>query len=410
MPAMSIGATSVMLCGTVNPNGLETTYSFVSGAANENSQDYFPKTPARQAGSAHHAASVTANISGLLPNLRYYYKIQAKNSAGESVGALVHFNTTAAPGALPTVTTQEAPSVSDTSATLHGVINPNGTSAKYEFFSCHEAGSEGIFAHLPVPMKDIGNGTYPVGVAETLTKLKSDTVYHYALKAENQRGTKIGECLKFKTLPAAAGLPYVWTSSPPDVLQPTYARLRGRVNPRGLETTVWFESCASGPQELGYFPPTEKVILPRGFEIQEIYIDVSKLFPGENYKYKIRAKNKVGTETGDCMSFKTLVEPGKIYVETLPATDITATSATLHANAYTLGTNTDIQFVCGLPGQDCFRNQSTRLTSVGLHPNMSLTVYGLKPETTYSYSVHAYDQSRRSADGAKVVFTTLRAK
>jgi phosphodiesterase/alkaline phosphatase D-like protein len=74
---------SATLNGTVNPNGLSTTYCFQWGTTTA----YGKITPFQSAGSGTGNVSVSANLTGLTPNTIYHYRLAAANSNGTNYGA-----------------------------------------------------------------------------------------------------------------------------------------------------------------------------------------------------------------------------------------------------------------------------------------------------------------------------------
>ena len=99
----------------------------------------------------------------------------------------------------PAATTGAATNVTNSSATLNGTVNPNGTStsAYFEYGPTTNYGfttSPGVF----------GSGTSPVQVSSVFTDLNQDTIFHYRLVAVNSNGdTTFGNDVVFSTsLPA----------------------------------------------------------------------------------------------------------------------------------------------------------------------------------------------------------------
>jgi hypothetical protein len=82
-------SSSATLNGTVNPNGLPTTYIFQWGR----STSYGNTTAVTTAGSGTSNTSASANISGLRSYTVYYYRLVATNSAGTTYGANMTFKT-----------------------------------------------------------------------------------------------------------------------------------------------------------------------------------------------------------------------------------------------------------------------------------------------------------------------------
>ena len=81
--ATSVTSTSATLNGTVNPNGLSTTYYFQYGTTDS----YGSTTSEANAGSGTSDLSVNAGISGLVANTTYHFRLVAINSAGTTYGS-----------------------------------------------------------------------------------------------------------------------------------------------------------------------------------------------------------------------------------------------------------------------------------------------------------------------------------
>src|SRR5947209_5577976 len=85
---------------------------------------------------------------------------------------------------VPTVATGGAKSVTATSATLTGTVNPNGESTSYHF----EHGTTTAYGSTS-PTGDAGSGTKNVNASEAISGLAPNTKYHYRLVASNSSGT-----------------------------------------------------------------------------------------------------------------------------------------------------------------------------------------------------------------------------
>ena len=88
----------------------------------------------------------------------------------------------------PSVTTGTATSLTGNSATLNGMVNPNGTSTTYHF----EYGTTTNYGSA-TPSASAGSGTSTVSVNAAIYGLISDTTYHYRLVANNSEGTSNGD-------------------------------------------------------------------------------------------------------------------------------------------------------------------------------------------------------------------------
>ena len=92
-----------------------------------------------------------------------------------------------APALAPTVTTGLAISITSGSATLNGIVNPNGKRTTYYF----EYGTTTSYG-LTSGTKWAGAGTSDVSVSAAITGLSPNTAYHYRIVAINSAGTSYG--------------------------------------------------------------------------------------------------------------------------------------------------------------------------------------------------------------------------
>ena len=93
---------------------------------------------------------------------------------------------------IPTATTEPATSVTPTSATLNGTVNPNGSTTTYYF----EYGLTQSYGSTTTET-DIGSGTDDIGVSADITISDPIATYHYRLVATNTFGTVYGADMTF---------------------------------------------------------------------------------------------------------------------------------------------------------------------------------------------------------------------
>lgn len=178
------------LKGTVNPDSLETTYHFEFGTTTA----YGTNIPVsdENIGSGSSAVSVMQDVTGLLPNTTYHYRIVATNSEGTVHSLDEEFTT---PPPKPVVTTLPV-SESAEGFTLNGTVNPNGGTTTYHFeFGITEAYGQNI----PGSEVGVGSGTEPVSVSQLVQGLPPGVPYHYRIVAHNAGGTSTGEDQFFMT-------------------------------------------------------------------------------------------------------------------------------------------------------------------------------------------------------------------
>jgi YD repeat-containing protein len=93
----------------------------------------------------------------------------------------------------PVATTGAAKSVTHTTVTLTGTVNPAGAPTSYDFVF----GTTRKYGRTTAAAA-AGSGS-PVTVSTSLTHLKPGTTYHYALVASNRNGTSTGSDHTFRT-------------------------------------------------------------------------------------------------------------------------------------------------------------------------------------------------------------------
>jgi hypothetical protein len=91
--ASGVSAGGATLHGTVNPNGLATSYHFEIGKT----AAYGSQTPSVSAGSGDADVAAAQAIAGLEPNTTYHYRLRATNASGTALGADRTFKTSSAP-------------------------------------------------------------------------------------------------------------------------------------------------------------------------------------------------------------------------------------------------------------------------------------------------------------------------
>ena len=107
--------------------------------------------------------------------------------AAVAVAAVALATSSAAAPAPPTATTGSATSVTQSSATLNGTVNPNGQSTTYYF----RYGTTTAYGVQTTPAS-AGSGTTPVAIHRTISGLNGNTTYHYQLVAKNSAGKTFG--------------------------------------------------------------------------------------------------------------------------------------------------------------------------------------------------------------------------
>jgi hypothetical protein len=89
LAATTVTGTSATLNGTINPNGLASTYYFEWGTT----ISYGNSTTTASAGSGTSNVAVSANLSGLIAGITYHFRLVGVNSDGTTYGNDMTFNT-----------------------------------------------------------------------------------------------------------------------------------------------------------------------------------------------------------------------------------------------------------------------------------------------------------------------------
>ena len=202
--ATKIGDSSVVLNGTINPNGHGTQYSFTYGPTTA----YGATTATGKLKAGTKAVAVTRTVGGLLPGTTYHYRITAANSGGLVVGADRTFTTTGHPPA--SVITGGAVNVGKTVATPTGVINPEGATTSWvvQYGLTPSYGLENFPGTLPAL-------TTPVTVSALLPGLAPATLFHYRIVAYHGNVPSVGADATFFTEPARRPTPKMTAHTSP---------------------------------------------------------------------------------------------------------------------------------------------------------------------------------------------------
>jgi phosphodiesterase/alkaline phosphatase D-like protein len=273
--ATAVSSSAATLNGSLNPEGVPTTYYFQYGTT----AAYGNKTATQAAGSASTAQAAAANASGLQASTTYHYRLVAVSAGGTVVGGDNTFATSKLP--VPTADTGAVTGVTTATAVLNGTVNPEGLATSYYF----QYGTSSGYGHN-TSTRSAGSGTASAAVSQSLSGLAARTTYHYRIVAVSAAGTVDGRDATFATVATPA--PTVTTGAVSAVTTTT-ATLTGSVDPHGIATTYHFEYGTKSPS-------THTAIASAGAGSATVAVSVaiSKLTPGTTYVYRLVA---VGART-----------------------------------------------------------------------------------------------------------------
>jgi hypothetical protein len=146
--------------------------------------------------------TIEANLTGLALNTDYLVRVKALNSFISSTSSTTSFST---PEIAPVVETGVASDRTETSAVLHGSVNPAGLQTTYHF----EYGTTTAYGSRAPLITDASAGNLRTSrqVSQLISGLASGTTYHYRLVGVNSIGTTSGADRTFTTLTSSELFP-----------------------------------------------------------------------------------------------------------------------------------------------------------------------------------------------------------
>ena len=157
-----------------------------------------PWAPALAADNESHP--VSAELSGLSPDTTYHYKVVAINFNGSATSSDLTFTT----GGAPRVSGESSSNVTETSARVSALVNPNLSGATYHV----EYGPTGAYGSSSGESGAVGADEAAHSVTQDLAGLSPGTTYHYRVVATNAVGSTAGGDATFTT-------PMARTEAPP---------------------------------------------------------------------------------------------------------------------------------------------------------------------------------------------------
>lgn len=384
----SVGATSAVLEGSLNPEGYNVKYWFDYGPT----EAYGSSTAPESVTFGSSTRTVNAAVNGLSPSLTYHFRLAAESDSGVVYGKDMAF------AALPTAhvvsATGRADGITTSGATVHGSINPEGIGTTYVF---DYGPTTSYGAKAPVTPKSAGSGTTTLEVSEQIEGLAAGTTYHYRLTANTGEYAVSGADRVFSTpsLPSATTQGFTG-------LKAREATLTGSVNPEESGTSYYFEygpTTAYGSS----IPPSAKWVGIAAANI-EVSQRASLLVEGTTYHYRLVAVNEAGTAHGSDKTFTTLRRP---KATTENATAVKATQVALNGVINPEGSTTSYYFEYG-PTTSYGSKIPTSPKAAGSGTSnvaVSETLSGLTEHSTYHYRLVAESQAA-TTKGKDLTVTT----
>ena len=241
------------------------------------------------------SASVAQVRGWLLNSGDQLAALNAKTATGRRLNALKALQAAGVsqPVTPPEAVTGAASNITQTTATLNGTVDPNGTETTYKFV--YGTAANALTSQVPLTPASAGAGTAPVAVSQPLTGLSAGTTYFYRLVAIQGATETPGSTQSFQTATVGGGLAPAVTMAAASAVGATTATLVGTVNPNGKATTFHWEYGTSAGN-LNAQTPT--LSAGNGSSVVDLRSGIADLQPNTTYHYRLRATNADGSAGG----------------------------------------------------------------------------------------------------------------
>ena len=325
--------------------------------------------------------TITHNLTGLTANTAYEFRAYAINASETIYGEVQSFTTLAT---VPTVVTNAATLVAQTTATLNGAITIGSESIIAQGFEWKLSSATAWIAQTSTL-----NGN---AITHNLTGLNPNSAYQYRAYATTLSGTVYGTTQNFTTL--AIVPPTVVTNAATLISQNT-ATLNGTVTIGSDEILV---------QGFEWKLATSSTWLPLTSTLtgNAITHNLIGLTPNTAYQFRAYVTTSAGTVSGTTQSFTTLA--------IVPPTVVTSVATAISQNIATLnGTITAGSELISSQGFEYKLTSSSTWIPIAANLNGNAITYnllGLTPNSAYQFRAYA-TTFNGTVYGSTQTFTTL---
>jgi hypothetical protein len=193
--------------------------------------------------------------------------------------------------------------------------------------------------------------------------------------------------------------PPVVTTNPATLIASFSATLDGLLDPHALTTTFHFQYGRTTAYGLTTAPQTQT-----GNTSRNVTANIGSLTANTIYHFRIVASNADGTRMGADRVFATLTMTGPPVVITNPATNVTASSATLQGSLDPHSLTTSVHFQYGTTTS--YGHATSSQTQTGsTYRHIASNITGLVAHTTYHFRIVATNTGGTRTGGDRT-FTT----
>lgn len=336
-----------------------------------------------------------SNLNTLVQNTTYYVRAYATNNEGTAYGNQVSFNTLADPE-LPTVTTDAATNITQTTANSGGNVTSDGGADVTARGVCWSSTNNYPEINDPHTSNGTGTGTF----TSLLTDLTPNTLYYVRAYATNNVGVTYGNTQSFMTLDTQT-IPTVTTAEAMNITQ-TEATTGGTVHANGGANVTTRGVCYSTSPT----PTLSDLHTTDGTGLGNFVSDLSNLTPNTQYYVRAYATNSEGTAYGNEITFITLSDVTLPTVTTNNTTNITQTTATSGGEVTDDGgADVTARGVCWSTSNDPTLSDNFTTDGNGTGTFTS-SITGLTASTQYYVRAYATN-SEGTTYGEEVSFSTL---
>ena len=337
----------------------------------------------------------TCELTGLQEGTKYYVRAYAVNSKGTAYGEEVVFTTSVT--GVPTVTTTQPSSITETTAVTGGNVTADGGASVSERGVVYSLSANPSIADLSSTIVRSGSGTGAFTC--NLSNLQAGTTYYVRAYAINKKGTAYGDEVSFTTaLPIS--LATVTTASITNITETT-AKAGGSVTNDGNAAVTERGVCIATVSN----PTTSNTKITAGSGTGSFTCNLTGLQANTTYYVRAYAVNSKGTAYGEQVSFttsKTVVLPA---VTTSTVTQITQTTAVAGGNVTADGNASVTERGVCIATVSNPTTSNTKITAGSGTGSFTCNLTGLQANTTYYVRAYATNEVG-TAYGEEVSFTT----
>ena len=354
---------------------------FLSAAGEEELSDGVPNGYGRSTAVA--VSPATGDIYASRDDIYY----NEHNIGRRETRVLIYSGTTVI---VPEASTEGPTSVTDTSATLNGSVNPDGVAATYQF----QYGTTTSYGSVsPALAEPVGSDSTTHQVSTELAGLAPGSTFHYRIVARNANGATYGE----DHILYVHGSPTVVSAFARFITQGS-VELTGSVETHGLDTQAHLEYGTT--TAYGGSGPTEDL----GSEGSgTVYAEIEEgLAINTLYHFRVVATNADGTVYGPDEEFRTAPVAA---ISEEAALGITSSSATLSAMVLDYHVPVTVHFEYGVTTEYGTSTAPVRLKGAESASPTTASLSELSAGTTYHFRLVAEGEAG-TVYGADATFTT----